>query len=452
VLRFWDTLSGEESARFLEELERLDLALLDRVLRDVLPERPSRSSRALEPPEVFALRRDPSLEERARRARALGASLLARGAIACLTVAGGQATRLGADAPKGTLPIGPVSRRSLFRIHADKIAGARRRYRASIPWYVLTSEANHEATIVAFRSEGFFGLPEEDVRIFRQGSVAAVDPGGRILLAERGRILTSPDGHGGVFAALASQRILEDARARGVEHFSYFQVDNPLVPPADPLFVGLHVEALSDFSCKVVEKRDPEEKVGLLVREEGKLVCIEYSDLEPALARARDPSGRLRFSAGNIAMHLLRLEFVEERAADALGLPFHRARKRVRAVGESGAIEEVNAVKFERFVFDALPMARNVLLLEVAREEEFSPVKNASGDNSPATARAAMALQAARWFEAAGLRAPPPGPEGWPPVEIGGRFACDFEEFAERARSLRGFDSPVFLDEGGPIR
>jgi len=451
LLRFWNRLGGPERLSLLAEIERLDLSLVGRLVRDCLPEKPSSRLGTLEPPEVFPRRRDGALEEKARRARALGAEVLARGEIACITVAGGQATRLGREGPKGTLEVGPVSRRSLFRVHADRIAGARRRFRAPIAWYVLASEANHEATLEAFREAGYFDLPEEGVRIFRQRSVPAVDLEGKILLAEPGRILTSPDGHGGVFAALADGRILDDARARGVAHFSYFQVDNPLAPPVDPLFVGLHVEEGSEFSSKVVEKRDPTEKVGLLVKEEGRLRCIEYSDLDPALGARRGSDGKLLFAAGNIAMHLLDRSFVEARAADPESLPFHRAKKRVPAAGESGAVEERDAVKFERFVFDALPRAKKAVVLEVAREEEFSPVKNATGGNSPETARAAMAREAARWLEAAGLAIPPAGPEGWPPVEVGGRFAFDLEEFLEKARALSGFQGPVFLDEGGPI-
>ncbi|HET6203863.1 MAG TPA: UTP--glucose-1-phosphate uridylyltransferase [Planctomycetota bacterium] len=428
--------------RLLGELEALDWEEFGRALRRIRDGAPSTFPGRLEPPEVFPLRRTPEQEAFARRAREAGEALLRAGKVACLTVAGGQATRLRWQGPKGCLAVGPVSHASLFEIHADKVAGAIRRYGAPLPWYLLTSPSNHEATERFFREKEFFGLPPGDVRFFPQGSVPAVDLEGRLLLAAPGALLLSPDGHGGVFAALRAHGILEDARRRGVEHFSYFQVDNPLIPAADPLFLGLHARRGAGMSAKFVGKRAPTEKVGVLVRSEGGIACVEYSDLEPSLAAERDASGDLRLRAGNIASHAIDVAFAAE--VPLADLLFHRAEKTVRALGLDGAAFEVRAVKFERFVFDALPRAGEAACLEVDRAEEFSPVKNAEGENSPSTAAAAMAGRAARWFRKAGLPLPPPGPEGYPPIEVSGRFALDEAEFLERARDLR-------VDPSGPI-
>ncbi len=447
LLAHLESLAPPARKALLEEIEVLDLG----EIRDALSrlrEGPAQPS-ALEAPEVFPLRRASEQEALARAARKAGEALLRAGKVACLTVAGGQATRLQWEGPKGCLAVGPVSGRTLFEIHAGKLAGARRRYGGSLPWYVMTSPANHEATVRAFEEKAWFGLPKEDVRIFPQGTVPAVDLEGRLLLAASGGLVRSPDGHGGLFGALRSQSILEDARRRGVEHFSYFQVDNPLIPVADALFLGLHARRRADLSAKFVAKRDPGEKVGLLVRTGGRVGCVEYSDLPAALAAERDGEGRLRLRFGNIACHAISLPFAASISPD--DLPFHRAEKAIRALGPDGREVLVHGVKFERFIFDALPRAREVVLLEVEREEEFSPVKNASGENSPATAAASLAAQAARWFVKAGLSLPPPGPGGFPLVEVSGRFALDEAEFLERAAGLeidpRG---PVFLDEEAP--
>ena len=446
LLRHLETLGPPARKALLAEVEAVDLGeIRDALSRMQEGAKPS----TFEPPEVFPLRRSSEQVLLARQAREAGEALLREGKVASLTVAGGQATRLKWEGPKGCLPVGPVSGRTLFEIHAAKIAGTRRRYGGSLPWYVMTSPANHEATVRAFGENAGFGLPKKDVRIFPQGTVPAVDLEGRLLLAAAGGLVRSPDGHGGLFGALRDQSILEDARRRGIEHLSYFQVDNPLIPVADPLFLGLHALRQADMSAKFVGKRDPAEKVGLLVLTDGRVGCVEYSDLPPSLASERDGEGNLRLRFGNIACHAISVPFAASITPE--DLPFHRAEKALRALGPGGREGTVQGVKFERFIFDALPRAREVVLLEVEREEEFSPVKNASGENSPATAAAAMAAQAARWFAKAGLPLPPPGPAGVPPVEVSGRFAVDEAEFLERATGLE-IDprKPVFLDEEAP--
>jgi UDP-N-acetylglucosamine/UDP-N-acetylgalactosamine diphosphorylase len=225
-------------------------------------------------------------------------------------------------------------------------------------------------------------------------------------------------------------------RRRGLSQLSYFQVDDPLARPADALFLGLHAAAGTGMSSKVVSKRDPGEKVGVLGRVDGKLSCIEYSDLPAELREARDDTGALRFRAGNIAVHALSVDFVERVTRGGLELPWHLARKTMRVCDADGRIVERKGVKFETFVFDALASSPGSIVLEVERSEEFSPVKNKSGEDSPASCRADLCRMFARWVRAAGLPLPPPDPEGIHPVEVDPLCAETQDEFLAR-RELR---------------
>jgi UDP-N-acetylglucosamine/UDP-N-acetylgalactosamine diphosphorylase len=438
-------------AEALERLEparravlRADLAALDlaqvRELAALLSTPPAHPRREdFAPADVFPLERDAAQEARAREAHRAGEEALARGEIAWLLVAGGQASRLGLEGPKGAFPVGPVTGRTLFEIFARKLLAARARARAAIPWYVMTSEANDAATRAFFEGHRHFGLDPADVVFFRQGMLPALSPAGRVLLSAPDRVFRAPDGHGGALSALAGSGALADARRRGVRTFSYFQVDNPLARPADTLFLGLHRLAGASMSSKVVRKRDPGEKVGVIGRVAGRLACIEYSDLPADLREARDPSGRLVYDAGNVAMHALDVEFVERLTRGGLKLPWHLARKEVDALDDEGKPARRPGIKFESFVFDALALAERSVTLEVRRSEEFSPVKNARGEDSPATARADLCRLHASWIEAAGLVLPPAGEDGIHPVEVDPLLAEDRATFLARApRAPRG--------------
>ncbi|MCY2961059.1 MAG: UTP--glucose-1-phosphate uridylyltransferase [Planctomycetota bacterium] len=386
-----------------------------------------------EPAEVFPLRRGPSELAEERRARQRGAEMLRAGTVGWLLVAGGQASRLGHDAPKGCFPVTPLTGTSLYELFAQKLHAARARHGALGPWYVMTSEATDVPTREYFERERYFGLDPRDVVFFRQSMVPALDTAGRILMAAPDAPFLAPNGHGGLLAALATSGALEHARDRGVETFSYFQVDNPLAWPSDPLFLGLHALRGARMSSKVVKKRDAAEKVGVLGRVDGRLTCIEYSDLPATLREARDERGELVFWAGNIALHVLDRAFVEDLTRGGLQLPWHVARKRIPTTAADGVRTEVEGYKFETFVFDALSLAGPSVVLEVAREREFSPVKNKDGEDSASTARRDQCRLFASWAARAGIALPPPDVEGLHRIEVDPRFAEDEAEFLARA-------------------
>ncbi len=406
VLRFWPDLAEDERRKLSKQLAGLDLDLLDRLARGEGVFEPDHDPSAIDEPEVVTLA--VTDEDRARRAAAREAGLeeMRAGRVAALVVAGGQGTRLGFDGPKGAYPVGPVTDRTLFRLHAEKIIAASRRAGRPIPWYIMTSDANDKATRAFLRKHKHFGLDPEDVFIFTQGMVPAADGEGRMFLAEPGRVFSAPNGHGGTLSALADSGALEDMTSRGIEHVYYFQVDNPLVPVPDPVFIGHHVEAGAEMSSKVLRKRSPEEPIGTVVRRGGRPVVIEYSDIPPEVRDAVTADGDMRYPWGSIAIHVISVGFVRRFMDEGLALPFHRARKKVPHVDAEGRAvtpAEPNGTKFEMFIFDALHFAKASVTMEVAREDEFAPVKNAEGKDSVATSRAALSDLYARWLEAAGV-------------------------------------------------
>ena len=441
VLRWWDDLPPEQSNELLAQLESIPWELLDGVIpTHVLREPQQAVPSEWSPPQVHPVTPPPTRAREYDDARLRGIEILRNGRVAAFTVAGGQGTRLGFDGPKGAVVVTPVGQRTLFGLFADTVWAARRRYNAAIPWYIMTSPANHDATLEFFSAHNFFDLPREDVSFFQQGMLPAFDFQGRLLLEERHRLALAPDGHGGSLKALSASGALDDMRRRGVEIISYFQVDNPLVKPFDPLFLGLHAATASEISTKVARKTDDLERVGNVCVRDGRVVVIEYSDLPESLARAKNPDGSRRFDFGNLAIHLLNVGFIDRIAGRSSQLPFRRAVKSVPFVGESGLRVEPdrpNAVKLETFIFDALPLAVRPLLLEVERSEEFSPVKNATGVDSLETARRDQVRRACRWLEEAGVFVPR-RPDGEPAINIAisPRFALDVADVIDRRNDL----------------
>src|SRR3954451_17215678 len=409
VFRFFDKLDAKGKEKLLNQLAQFDPLHLRSLAGEYVTRKPEVNlPKDIKP--VKAYPREPVSPEQRKlyeNARRRGHDLLTQGKVAAFLVAGGQGTRLGYDGPKGEFPVTPVKNKPLFQVFAEQLRAYSRDAGKTIPWYVMTSEVNDAATRDFFKKNNFFGCNEKDVFFFQQGMMPAFSMDGKLLLAEKDSLALSPDGHGGSLRALAKSGALADMRKRGVEHLSYFQVDNPLVHTIDPLFLGLHDLTGSEMSSKTVSKAGPLEKVGNFVVADGAVQVIEYSDLPEALAKQTNPDGSLRFNAGSIAIHALRRSFVERlNAGGHLQLPWHRAEKKVPYVDESGKPikpDKSNAVKLEQFVFDAIPLAKNAIVYTTDRAEEFSPVKNAEGVDSPATSKRDQIRRSARWLREAGL-------------------------------------------------
>lgn len=437
MLAGWDDLTAGERESLVAQLAGIDFAELDALYRR------KDEPHTLLPPRDRIAPLPPTASAATAAERACGEEALRRGEVAALLVAGGQGSRLGFDKPKGMYPVGPVSSASLFQVHAEKVLALSRRYGKPVPLLVMTSPATHDDTETYFREHRHFGLSANDVFFFQQGTMPSLDfATGKLLLEKRGRVFLSPNGHGGTLTALSESGLLADMKARGIRHVFYFQVDNPLVKIGDPDFLGRHVAAESEVSSKFVVKEDPAEKAGVLAVIDGKCGIIEYSDLSAEMAAEREPDGTLRFRAGSPAIHIFAVSFLERVAAEG-GLKYHVAKKKVphfdAATGQNVEPKTENALKFEMFIFDVLPMARRWLAVETPRAEEFAPLKNATGADSPETVRRALLNLYGGWLEKAGVAT------NGHPVEVSPLFALDAAELAAKLR--RGFEvnGPVHL-------
>jgi UDP-N-acetylglucosamine/UDP-N-acetylgalactosamine diphosphorylase len=429
VLHGWDALPDADRTRLAEQLRAIDFTELE-ALRAQATKPQEAVPAGIEPvpitPTAFT-------ENETFR----GADAIRRGEVAALLVAGGQGSRLGALQPKGIFPAGAVTENSLYQIHAEKVLAVSRRYGSPVPLLVMTSPATDEETRAFFAEHNNFGLAPGQVTFFQQGTMPAVClHTGKLLFEGPGKLFLSPNGHGGTLTALADSGVLADLRAKGVKHVFYFQVDNPLVKVCDPGFIGRHILTGSEASSKVVAKTDPAEKVGVLVSHKGRCSIIEYTLLPKHLAEKREPGGALSFRAGSPAIHLFSVPFLERVTRTAAGsLPYRTALKAVshfdpqtgQTVSPTG--KEPNAVKFERFIFDALPHAEKWLAVETPRAEEFAPIKNATGTDSPETARAAQIALHTEWLNRAGIET------NGHPVEISPLYALDADELAEKVLS-----------------
>lgn len=368
----------------------------------------------------------------------LGEDIISSGKVAALVVAGGQGSRLGIDAPKGVVEVTPITHKSLFQLHAEKILALNRRYGVDIPLFVMTSRINNTDTKAFFIKHRFFGLNSDSVHFFTQGLLPSLTPDGSFIISPEGGLFMNPDGHGGTFSALRKTKCLEIMRSVGIEEIFYFQVDNPLVQICDPLFIGLHAAHGAQMSSKVVRKISFEEKVGVIARINGRPSLIEYSDMDDDLRYATDENGEMLYWAGSIAIHMIRRDFVEDITSGGLRLPYHQAQKKIPALNDTGKTEEIEGIKFETFIFDALPLAKKSVTLEVLREEEFAPVKNKTGQDSLESSMSMQISLHRSWLEHAGI-----GVNPGVVVEISPLFALNREDLEKRKQGIR---SPVQRD------
>jgi UDP-N-acetylglucosamine/UDP-N-acetylgalactosamine diphosphorylase len=444
VLAGWDPLGDSQREELLAQLRAVDLDLLRGLY--------ARRDHSIGLPAPKQIRPIPVVRQAdiPPECRRLGEEALERGEVAVLVVAGGQGSRLGFENPKGMFPIGPISHKSLFQVHAEKVLALGRRYGKPVPFLVMTSPATDAETQEYFGQNNHFGLAPHEVFFFEQGTMPALDLAtGKLLLEAPGRLFTSPNGHGGTLLALAESGLLDRMRLRGIRQVFYFQVDNPLVKVADPIFVGYHRAIRSEASTKVVPKEGPKDKLGNLVLIDGRCSMIEYSDLPAEMAQQREADGRLRFWVGSPAIHVFDTAFLERVSRGESRIPFHVARKKVPHIDEHGnpvVPDNENALKFEMFIFDALPKADRWAVIETSRGEEFAPLKNATGADSPEAVRQAISNLAGDWLERAGVAVPRKDQgDVTVPLEISPLLGLDAEELARKVDPGLKIDGPTYL-------
>jgi UDP-N-acetylglucosamine/UDP-N-acetylgalactosamine diphosphorylase len=455
ILRFWDKLDQSQRDMLLAQIDTIDFKLMNRLIeRWIENEPPEERFEEIKPVPVIPK----GGGEDAREAWEAGETALREGRVGLLLVAGGQGTRLGFDGPKGAYPVGPITGKSIFGYHAEKIRNLQRRYKCVLPWYIMVSDTNHAPTEAFFKEHNYFGLEPENVTFFEQRMVPCVDEDGKFLLDQPGKLAMNPNGHGGVIPAVMDNGLVEDARKRGIDTLSYFQVDNWAVKVADPLFIGYHVMGNAQMSSKNHHKNQPHEAVGVHCICDGVYRVIEYTviDLYPQLLET-DSNGDLVHYAGNPAIHIIDVGFIEQLNANYDDFPWWRAHKKIPYVNEQGERiepEEPNGYKFETFIFDALRFIKHdPVALEIPRLGEYTPIKSYEGDNGVVAARESLRTYWGGWFERAGFPVRRDVEDKVAvDIEISPDFALDEEEFLDRSKG-RQYDalSDIAIDPEGNI-
>ena len=312
------------------------------------------------------------------------------GKFAAVTMAGGQGTRLGHNGPKGTYDIGLSDHMSLFEIQCMRLKKKKEELGVNIPWYIMTSKENDAATRAFFEEHNYFGYDKDSVMFFIQCMLPMIHKeDGRIVLCEKGKIKEGADGHGGIFTAMLRSGVAADMKRRGIAWIFVGGIDNVLVRLCDPVFVGFMEASGNMIGGKSLIKRDPYEKAGVFCKKDGKPYVIEYTEISDEMANLKDEAGNWVYGDAHILCNMFHIS-VFDTMGDK-GLPYHTAVKKAAYIDESGALhtpEKPNAYKFEAFIFDAFHFFDDMAILRIKREEEFAPVKNKEGEDSPATARA----------------------------------------------------------------
>lgn len=318
-----------------------------------------------------------------------GEKAIRGGKLAAVTMAGGQGTRLGHSGPKGTFDIGLDSHKSLFELLSDSLKEQGKKYGVTIPWFIMTSKENNKDTISFFAKNKYFGYEKDkNIFFFEQGELPMVDTEGKILIGEDGLIKEAADGHGGIYEALVKNGMTKKMRELGVEWLFIGGVDNCLVKMVDPILMGIAIEKHVTAAGKSVVKANPQEKVGVFCKRNGRPSVVEYTEIPKEMAEATDERGELIYGESHILCNLFNIDAVERMGSKPL--PYHTAFKKATYIDKNGnkiVPDGPNAYKFEAFLFDAFGELDDMAILRVKREEEFAPVKNASGIDSPETAR-----------------------------------------------------------------
>ena len=446
VLKFWDELDADQQSALSSSLSTIDFDQLSSLFNKSSADSSwAELAAAATVPPAKTLD-DFSEGESYSAAREKGLEILRGGKVAMIVVAGGQGSRLGFDHPKGMFPIGPLSDKTLFQIFFENVKARGAESGKTIPLYIMTSPPTHVETVEFLTANNWFGIPESDVRVFCQGTMPAVDGDGKLLLASKDQIFQSPDGHGGTLKALEVSGCLDDMKQRGIEHLFYAQIDNPLVQVCNPALIGYHALAGSEMTTQVVRKVEPLQKVGNVVEVNGDVQIIEYSDLPDEFAKQTNEDGSLKLWAGNIAVHIFSVDFLNRSLADADSLPFHRAHKKVPFIGADGNLvspESPNAFKFEKFIFDLLPLAKNAIVCEVDPAEGFCAVKNAppAKSETPEHVKDAIVALHRSWLESAGATV-----ADGVKVEISPMFATDRESLAAKIGADTAVESDKYFD------
>ena len=384
LLEFYNELNEIERENLLNQIEGIDFELSGKLYEE--RNEISNNGDIIEPiPYVDKLKLS---DEEVETYTKMGKQAIMRGELAFATLAGGQGTRLGHVGPKGTFMLGINPDKSLFEIMCENLKQAKKEYNVYIPWYIMTSRENNDDTVTFFENNNYFGYPKEMVKFFKQEELPMLDQDGKILLETKSRIREAADGHGGIFEAMHKNNIIQDMDNKGIKWVFIGGIDNVLLKMVDPLFMGVAISSKVKLAGKSIVKANPEEKVGVFCKRNGKPSVVEYTEITQDMACACDEQGELLYGESHILCNLFSIDALK--LIENEKLPYHTAFKKsayISAVGDEIVPLSPNAYKFETFIFDAFNKFDDMIIFRTLRQEEFAPIKNKEGVDSPETAR-----------------------------------------------------------------
>ncbi len=385
LLLKYDEMNDEKKKILLEQIQTIDFDLM-KCLYENATKPPKFENVTIEPIEHVDKAKLTVAEREMYEKK--GIEAIKYNKFAVVTMAGGQGTRLGHSGPKGTFIFDTEKNKSIFEALCDTLKEAWKQYDTVIPWYLMTSRENNDATVEFFEKNNYFGYPKDAIKFFKQGELPMIGLNGKILLEPDGMVKKAANGHGGTLQSMEKSGVIDEMKSNGIEWVFINGVDNVLVKPVDPLLIGMSIHNKVLGAVKSIEKTDPKEKVGVFCRKNKKVGVIEYTEISEEMANLRDDDRSLVYGDANAIFHLYNIKGLEK--VSELSLPYHTAIKKAKYIDENGKLVEgdkPNAYKFEMFIFDSYEMFDDVVVLRVKREEEFAPIKNAQGQDSPETAR-----------------------------------------------------------------
>ena len=319
----------------------------------------------------------------------LGEEIVKNNQYAVVTMAGGQGTRLGHTGPKGTFKLDVYGKgKYLFEILADNLQEANKKYGVVINWYIMTSKENNADTVEFLEKNNYFGYDKNKVTIFKQSELPLVDTEGKFLINKEYKIKEASDGNGGTYSSLRASGCLADMKEKGIKWIFIGGVDNALLKMVDVTLLGMAVKKGVQIASKSVAKANPQERVGVFGKMNNHPKVIEYTELPKKMAEEVDSDGELKFGESHIMCNLYTIDAIEKISKEPL--IYHTAFKKNSYIDENGKEvipTEPNSYKFESFIFDAFELFDDIAILRGKREDDFAPVKNREGVDSPKTAK-----------------------------------------------------------------
>ena len=385
LMNLMKKFTKEENEKIINQLKTIDLEKMINLYNRGLQEIEADSKKISN---IKYIDKSKLEKEEKETYKELGENIIKEGKYAVVTMAGGQGTRLGHKGPKGTFDLGLDSHKSIFEILCDTLKEAKDKYNVYVPWYIMTSEENNKQTTEFFENNNYFGYDKDKIMFFKQGQLPMCNTEGKIILDENGLIKEAADGHGGVFESMRKDGVIEDMNKKGVQWVFIGGVDNILAKMVDSVFIGLAIKKNVLAAGKSVVKAGPKEKVGVFCKRNEKPSVIEYTEITEEMSEAKNENGDLLYGESHILCNLFNINAIID--VSERKLPYHSAFKKAKYINEDGKLivpDKPNAYKFEAFIFDAFEYLNDMAIMRVKREEEFAPVKNAEGVDSPETAR-----------------------------------------------------------------